>query len=50
MDHVLYVEVNLICILIISLEIVQLMRGIDKTPRVRLFTIFDGMRPAELFL
>ena len=38
MDHVLYVEVNLICILIISLEILQLMRGIDKTPRVRLFT------------
>ena len=38
MDHVLYVEINLICILIISLEILQLMRDIDKTPRVRLFT------------
>ena len=38
MDHVLYVEVNLICILIIALEIFQLMRDIDKTLRVRLFT------------
>ena len=37
MDHILYVEINLICILIVVLEIVQLARDIDKSPRVRLF-------------
>lgn len=38
MDHILYVEINLICILIVAVEIIQLARDIDKTPRVRLFT------------
>lgn len=37
MDHILYVEINLICILIVALEIIQLVRDIDKSPRVRLF-------------
>nr|WP_317400296.1 diguanylate cyclase [uncultured Gemmiger sp.] len=38
MDHILYVEINLICILIVAMEVIQLVRGIDQTPRVRLFT------------
>lgn len=37
MDHILYVEINLICILIVALEIIQLVRDIDQSPRVRLF-------------
>ncbi len=37
MDHILYVEINLICILIVVLEIIQLVRDIDQSPRVRLF-------------
>lgn len=39
MDHILYVEINLICILIVILEVVQLVRDIDKSPRVRLFIV-----------
>lgn len=37
MDHILYVEINLICILIVGVELIQLVRDIDQSPRVRIF-------------
>lgn len=37
MDHILYVEINLICILIVLMEAFQLIRDIDKSPRMKLF-------------
>lgn len=46
MDHILYVEINLICILIVVLEVIQLVRDIDQSPRVRLFT---GLMICALF-
>ena len=46
MDHILYVEINLICILIVAMEVIQLVRDIDQSPRVRLFT---GLMICALF-
>ena len=39
MENLLYSEVHLICIIIVSLEIIQAIKSIDKSPGMRLFVI-----------